>query len=168
MGSILSLDRIVLPKKIAKKIESPELPGDPAIWAILESTSAETGQKYFEGLVQTLARLLNASGAWVTEFHEEERRLKALAFWMDGKWIENYETSIVGIPCEEVIHKADLVHFPERLLELIPHAEDAHALGVVARGVDDHGELRGDPGAVDRERILRPREGRVHRRDIEA
>jgi hypothetical protein len=45
-----------------KKSVTPAPPDDSAVWAILEQTSAETGQKYFEGLVQTLARVLNTCG----------------------------------------------------------------------------------------------------------
>lgn len=73
---------------------------DSALWAILESTSPETGERYFAGLAQTLARVLETCGAWVTEYHEETRRLRALAFWLDGRWVENYEVEITGTPCE--------------------------------------------------------------------
>ena len=138
-----------------KKSVTPAPPDDAAVWAILEQTSAETGQKYFEGLVQTLARLLNTCGAWVTEFYEDEQRLKALAFWMDGRWIENYETPIEGTPCETVIHSADLVHVPERLLELYPHARDAYAGGFVSYlGIplkDSDGRILGHLAVVDRQ-----------------
>src|SRR4051812_28129887 len=89
-------------------------PAEDALWALLESTSAETGGPYFNGLVRTLARVLDTCGAWVTEYLEETRRLRALAFWMDGQWIEGYETDIVGTPCETVIETSDLVHFPDR------------------------------------------------------
>jgi len=137
-----------------KKSATPAPPSDAALWAILEQTSAETGQKYFEGLVQTLARLLNTCGAWVTEFYEEEQRLKALAFWMDGDWIENYETAIEGTPCATVIHTADLVHIQERLLELYPSSKDAHAMGLLSYlGVplkDSAGRILGHLAVVDR------------------
>ncbi|MGB8168223.1 MAG: sigma 54-interacting transcriptional regulator [Chthoniobacteraceae bacterium] len=137
-----------------KKSANPAPSDDAALWAILEQTSAETGQKYLQGLVQTLARLLHTDGAWVTEFLEEERRLKALAFWMDGRWVEAYETNIAGTPCEAVIQKSELVHFPERLLELFPHARDAQALGLVSYlGVplkSTDGRILGHLAVVDR------------------
>jgi PAS domain S-box-containing protein len=138
-----------------KKSATSAPPDDSGVWAILEQTSAETGQKYFEGLVKTLAQLLRTCGAWVTEFDEDERRLKALAFWMDGGWIEDYETAIEGTPCATVIHSADLVHIPERLLELYPNSRDARAGGLVSYlGVplkDNNGRILGHLAVVDRQ-----------------
>jgi hypothetical protein len=64
--------------------DAPSSSGENAVWAILESTTAETGERYFAGLVQRLAQVLGTCGAWVTEYLEESRRLRALAFWMDG------------------------------------------------------------------------------------
>ena len=100
-----------------------------ALWAILEQTSAETGQKYFAGLVQRMARALGTAGAWVTEYFEEKRRLRALSFWMDEGWIEGYEIGIAGTPCEAVIETANLVHFPDRLLELFPGDDELRVGG---------------------------------------
>ena len=91
----------------------------------------------------------------MTEFDEEEQRLKALAFWMDNGWIEDYETPIEGTPCATVVHTADLVHIPERLLELYPHAKDANAGGYVSYlGVplkDSTGRMLGHMAVVDRQ-----------------
>jgi hypothetical protein len=39
---------------------------------------------------------------------------------MDGQWIQNYQTDLAGTPCEHVIDTANLVHFPDKLLELFP------------------------------------------------
>ena len=116
-----------------KKSPAPTLPppDDSALWAILESTAAETGEKYFAGLVQRLAQVLGTCGAWATEYLEESRRLRALAFWMDGKWIEGYEVDIAGTPCEQVVDSANLVHIPDRLLELFESdAERSVSAGV--------------------------------------
>lgn len=130
-------------------------PDDTALWAILEGTTGETGIRYFQGLVQTLGRLLNTAGAWVTEFYHEEQRLRALAFWMDGKWVENWERPIAGTPCETVIHTAELVHVSDRLLELYPEALDAKALNVVSYlGVplkNGAGRIVGHLAVVDRQ-----------------
>jgi PAS domain S-box-containing protein len=137
-----------------KTAATPAPPDDAALWAILESTSAETGERYFAGLAQTLARVLDTCGAWVTEYFEETRRLRALAFWMDGAWVEDYETPIEGTPCEAVIETQNLVHFPSRLLDLFPGAPDVRKhgfvsyLGVPLKSVE--GRILGHMAVVDR------------------
>lgn len=118
-----------MPKKTAS---TPAPPDDAALWAILESTAGETGERYFAGLVTTLSSVLDTCGAWVTEYFEETRRLHALAFWMDGAWIRDYEVDITGTPCERVIDSGNLVHFPDRLIELFPHAPEVRERGVVS------------------------------------
>jgi PAS domain S-box-containing protein len=147
------------------KPSAKSAPNDATLWAVLEHTSAETGKKYFEGLVQTLARLLDTDGAWVTEYHEAERRLKAHAFWLDGQWIENYETDLAGTPCEQVIQSAELVHFPDRLVELFPQAREAQALGLVSYlGVplkDADARIIGHLAVVDRKPMTDQPKARV-------
>jgi hypothetical protein len=61
-----------------------DLDVDASLRTILEGTATETGERFFAALVENLARALNTHGAWVTEYIEEQRRLKALAFWMGG------------------------------------------------------------------------------------
>ena len=91
-----------------------------ALRTILEGTATATGQQFFAALVQNLAKALNTHGAWVTEFFEERRMLRARAFWMDGNWLHDYEFDIAGTPCEEVIRTGRLVHVPENLWVAIP------------------------------------------------
>lgn len=141
-----------------------DLETDVALRAILEGTATETGQRFFEALVQNLAKALGTHGAWVTEYFPEIRRLKALAFWMDGQWVKNYEVDIVGTPCERVIDTAKLVHFPDRILEIFPHDEQMRTVGVVSymgvplQGID--GQILGHMAVIDRRPI--PEEPRVH------
>ena len=89
-----------------------------ALRRILEGTAKETGERFFVALVENLAKALNTHGAGLTEYIQECRRLRALAFWMDGGWIKDYEVDITGSPCEQVIDSVQLVHFPDRLIQL--------------------------------------------------
>lgn len=91
---------------------------DQAIRYILEGTAADVGDRFFYSLVENLARVLNTIGAWVTEFFEKERRLNALAFIFDGKWLNNYSYSILNTACERVIVEKRLLCIPDRLLEM--------------------------------------------------
>jgi PAS domain S-box-containing protein len=97
---------------------------------------------------------METCGAWVTEYLEEKRRLRAMAFWMDGGWIEDYDVDITGTPCEKVIESRTLVHFPDRLLELFPGSADVRANGLVSYlGVplkDVDGRILGHMAVVDR------------------
>jgi PAS domain S-box-containing protein len=136
---------------------------ESALRTILEGTANETGERFFAALVENLARALNTHGAWVTEYIQERRRLRALAFWMDGQWIQDYETDIAGTPCEQVIDSADIVHFPDNLLKLFPDDPDITAinavsyLGMPLKDVD--GKILGHLAVIDRRPI--PEEPKV-------
>ena len=71
-----------------------------ALSRILEGTSGEIGEGFFRALVQVLAAALGTRGAWVTEFDPERRRLRALAFWLGGQWLEDWEAAVDGTPCQ--------------------------------------------------------------------
>ena len=115
-------------------IQDPSLRVDEnaVLRRILEGTATETGSGFFAALVRNLAEALNTHGAWVTEYLPESRRLRALAFWMGDQWLDHYEHDITGTPCEEVIEKARLVHFPDNILALYPEEEDLRSVGAVS------------------------------------
>ncbi len=137
---------------------------DAALRAILEGTATKTGEGFFASLVQNLAKALGTHGAWVTEYFPERRRLHALAFWMDGQWIKDYDVDITGSPCEQVIDTQRLVHFPDRLLELYPNEPDLMAIGAVSyMGVpllNTDGVILGHMAVIDRRPI--PEQPRVY------
>lgn len=141
-----------------------DLETDVALRAILEGTATETGQRFFEALVQNLAKALGTHGAWVTEYFPETRRLRALAFWMEGRWVQDYEIPIAGTPCEEVIDKAQLIHFPDNVLEIYPEEEELKQnkavsyMGMPLLDVD--GRILGHMAVIDRRPI--PAEPHVH------
>jgi PAS domain S-box-containing protein len=110
----------------------PRLDEDTALRTILEGTSTETGEPFFAALVKNLAKALNTHGAWVTEFIEDCQRLRALAFWLDGKWVDDYEYAVVGTPCEVVVAEDRLVHVPDNVVELYPNDPDLKAQGAVS------------------------------------
>jgi PAS domain S-box-containing protein len=125
-----------------------------ALRSILEGTAKETGEGFFVALVENLAKALNTHGAWVTEYLEESRRLRALAFWMGGQWIHDWEMNIDGTPCAAVIDQRCLVHFPDNLLNLYPNNVDVKAIGAVSyMGVpllDLDGKILGHLAVLDK------------------
>jgi len=109
----------------------PVLDEDATLRVLLESTVHETGEAFFKALVRNLAQALGTLGAWVTEYDPAQRRLKALAFHMDGRFIP-WERSVVGTPCAEVVENARLVYLPDRLLELFPDDPELRATNAVS------------------------------------
>jgi PAS domain S-box-containing protein len=103
-----------------------------ALSRILEGTASEIGEGFFRALVQALAGALGTRGAWVTEFDPERRRLRALAFWLGGQWIEDWEQSVDGTPCQVVVENRRLVHYPDRILDLYPNDPQLRGAGAVS------------------------------------
>jgi PAS domain S-box-containing protein len=79
----------------------------------------------FRALVQQLAGALSATAAWVTELLPG-RRVRTLAFSLNGHFLDPFEYAVEGTPCETVISKRCLVHV-------------AHGDGL---GTPDHPEVR--------------------------
>jgi len=106
---------------------------ETALRAVVEGTASETGKEFYRALVHNLARALDTYGAWLTEYLEETERLRALAFWFGGRWVEDYEYDIVGTPCETAIRETRLVHLPGRTFDLYPgQPESFRKSGVVS------------------------------------
>ena len=109
-----------------------DLDVDASLRTILEGTATETGERFFAALVENLARALNTHGAWVTEYIEEQRRLKAMAFWMGGQWIHGWEMVVDGTPCERVVDERCLIHIPDNLLDIYGNDPDVRAVGAAS------------------------------------
>jgi hypothetical protein len=88
------------------------------IRAILEGTAGETGQAFFAALVRNVAAALGVAGAWVTEYLAGPRRLRALAFWFENRFVPDYEYAIAGTTCEPVIDGGRLLHLPDNIVDL--------------------------------------------------
>jgi PAS domain S-box-containing protein len=111
----------------------PEQAADESPWeAVVAGVAAETGEKFFAALVRNLAQALGVAGVWVTEYLPEPNRLRALSFWLDGDYVSEYEYDVGGTPCEPAIVSQDLVHFPDRVVELFPADPDLAPLNAVS------------------------------------
>ena len=113
--------------------QEPSTGVDPAILhAIVQGTAAESGEAFFDQLVRHLSRAVGTKCAWVTEWLPNKRRLRALSFWVDDEDQGDYEYDVGGTPCEPVIGNRELVHVPERLIELFPDDPDLEPLSAVS------------------------------------
>ena len=95
-----------------------------ALRFVVEGTAGETGQGFYAALVEKLAHVLDTCGAWVTEYLEERRHLRALAFWLEGERLDGLEYDIRGTACETAIDETRLVHIPDNLLTLYSGVPD--------------------------------------------
>ncbi|HEY5542088.1 MAG TPA: sigma 54-interacting transcriptional regulator [Candidatus Binatia bacterium] len=119
---------------------------------ILEGTAKETGERFFTALVENVAKALGTYGAWVTIWHGE-KRLRAVAFWLGGRFVEDYEYDLAGTPCEPVFKDCRLVHISDRLVDLYPNDPDLGPMGAVSyMGVpllDLDGQILGHLAVLD-------------------
>ena len=99
---------------------------------LLEGTASETGHEFFHALVRSAALAMDVAGVWVTEYFPERRVLRSVAFWLNGQYVKDYEYPIQGTPCEQVIDRACLVYYPDRIIELFPDDPDLVNLNAVS------------------------------------
>ena len=120
---------------------------------LLEATADKTGPEFFRALVEGLAKALGVSGAWVTDYLADQRLLKARAFWLSGKWIEDFAYSTPGTPCASVVEQCRVLHVPERVIELYPEDPDLARLGAVSYTgmpiTDSDGAVIGNLATID-------------------
>ena len=115
---------------MARESEHPK--EDFLLRTISDGTASETGSEFFRALVKNLSRALGTYGAWVTEFLPEKNRLRALAFWLGDGFVDHYEYSVPGTPCEPAITRKTYLHIPENVVELFPGDPDLPKLGAVS------------------------------------
>jgi formate hydrogenlyase transcriptional activator len=134
-----------------------------ALRLVVEGTVAETGVAFFRALVRNLARALGTTGAWVTEYLPQEQKLRALAMWINGGFVEHYEYAIDGTACQGVVEQRKLIHIPDRVIELFPRDVDLVPLKAVsylgAPLLDTDGSVLGHLSVLDDKPM--PRDGRA-------
>ncbi len=126
---------------------------EAAIRSILEGTATHTGERFFTALVENLARVLNTSAAVVTEYIPEYRQLRALAFWMDGEWLNGYEYNLKGTPAEVVVNESRFCHFADDVQTRFPDDPGLKRIGAVSyMGIpltDATGDVLGHLAIID-------------------
>lgn len=93
-----------------------------ALRAIVEAAAHSSGEEYFQAFVRNLARAVDAHYAFVAEFASPEvhTRARTIAFWARDRIAENFEWTLAGTPCEEVI-RGNLCHHPSGVQQKFPH-----------------------------------------------
>ena len=79
--------------------------------AVAEAVSSVTGEKAFERLVSSVAKILKADFVLIGELAPTEKGLiRTLAFCKDGEITDNFDYNIIGAPCENVVGKEICVY----------------------------------------------------------
>ncbi|MFZ1643566.1 MAG: sigma 54-interacting transcriptional regulator [Candidatus Contendobacter sp.] len=100
-----------------------------ALRAIVEGTATATGTEFFYALVRELAQTLNVRHAFVCELLESKIRVRPLAFWFGGEFIDNNEFDLDGTPCEIVI-RGETVYYTRKVYEMFPRNRQLKELGI--------------------------------------
>jgi len=104
---------------------------DRLLKSIMEGTAGETGEDFFAALVKNLAQTIDVSAAWVTEYVAEYRRLRSLAFWLNGELVPDVDISVEGSPCEVLLEKGQVLWVAEKVSSEFPDDPDLKKLGMI-------------------------------------
>jgi PAS domain-containing protein len=136
---------------------------EDALSIILEGTATVTGEDFFTALVENLSKALNTHSAWITEYIETTRQLRALAFWADGRLLTDFMIDMDGTPCGDVIGNDKFVHHPDNIInyypqdDLLKELKAASYMGVPLR--DTQQKILGHLAVLDTDPL--PREPRT-------
>ena len=102
-----------------------------ALRVIVEGTAHSTGAEFFQTLVRHLAQAVGAHYAFVAEFASPGTRTRArtIAFWSRDGIAENFEWTLAGTPCEDVVH-GNLCHHPSGVRQNFPEDRLVVELGI--------------------------------------
>ncbi|MGE5088114.1 MAG: PAS domain S-box protein [Candidatus Levyibacteriota bacterium] len=121
--------------EVEKQIEiggEPRTRVEQAMRRAALAVSAAEGEALFADLVRSLAEILAVDIAFIAlPSPADARRLRMLAFYVDGRMIEDFEYALAGTPCEQVLGQ-EYRFFPCGLAERFPLDEGFRRLGVDA------------------------------------
>ncbi|MBE2223350.1 MAG: GAF domain-containing protein [Anaerolineae bacterium] len=87
---------------------------------ILEGTASATGEAFFRALVSQLALALDAKYVFLGELStESQEQVRTLAYWREGKLVDNFAYDLLGSPCATVINNK-IQYYPQNTYALFP------------------------------------------------
>jgi formate hydrogenlyase transcriptional activator len=125
-----------------------------ALRAIVDAASYGSGDEYFMAMVRTLARAVDTRWAFIAQFASPETHASArtIAFWAGDHIAENFEWTLEGAPCEDVV-QGKLCHHASGVRQKFPDDPYPRAWGVESfLGVplcDSEGTVIGHLAAFD-------------------
>jgi len=132
-----------------------------SFWDLVTATASVTGQDFFNALVRHLAIALGAAYALASRVVTPTRdRVRALAYWANGRWEPSFEYDVADTTCEHVLLDGDMAYYPERVQEQFPNMtalvamKAASYLGVPL--VNSSRSVIGHLFVMDRKPLLEP------------
>jgi PAS domain S-box-containing protein len=89
------------------------------LMTIADGVCCETGETFFQNLVERLARSLDVQYTFVSEITQGGRCFRSRAFWERGRLGQNFEVPLEGTPCESVLRGED-AFYPRGLQQCFP------------------------------------------------
>jgi len=118
-----------------------------ALRAIVEGTAQATGAEFFRTLIRNLCAATGVGNGFVAEFAGGKSRVRAIALWMAGRFVDGQEWDLADTPCEEVL-SGRLCHYPSGVEQRFPKEAGVESyLGVPLR--DAGGEVLGHLAVFD-------------------
>jgi PAS domain S-box-containing protein len=125
---------------------------DDILRRIFEGTARSTGEEFFRSLVRNLGMAVRTAYAFTAEVNADRKRVRTLAVWGKGRFLDNFEYDLDGTPCEEVI-RGELCHHPRDVQAKFPRDLLLVEMGVESfLGVpllDDEGQVIGHMAVLD-------------------
>jgi PAS domain S-box-containing protein len=102
-----------------------------ALRAIVDAGSHGSGDDYFRVLVRALAQAVDTRWAFIAQFSSVESRARArtIAFWDRDHFAENFEWTLAGTPCEDVV-QGTLCHHASGVQQQFPDDPYPRAWGI--------------------------------------
>ncbi|WNM64130.1 sigma 54-interacting transcriptional regulator [Candidatus Nitrospira neomarina] len=91
---------------------------DQTLHNIVQGVETQTGERFFESLIEQLAKSLGVQYAYVSELTETEGCYQLKAGWSPHGLLSRFPV-LPGGPCESVLNR-NIVHHPENLAALYP------------------------------------------------
>lgn len=94
---------------------------EETLQGIAQNISANTGEAFFQSLVQTLATTLEIDYALIGKLNPgQSDRVTTVAVYCQGQIAENFEYDLLHTPCTDVIH-ASFCCYPQAVQQQFPH-----------------------------------------------
>jgi PAS domain S-box-containing protein len=134
------------PDPLSQAIDKSDL---SVLKAIVEGTVNATGDDFFRALVSNLGIATGIESAFIAEFAESKTRVRSLAFWSNGQFLDNQDWDLEGTPCQEVL-QGGLCHYPSHVWQQFPKEEGVESyLGVPLKTPE--GEILGHLAIFDKQ-----------------
>ena len=96
---------------------------------LVEGTMRSTGEELLRSLVCNLSLVVGAAYCFIAEFAGAETRVRTLAFWGRGQFLDNIEYDLAGTPCEDVL-RGSLCHHPHGVRQKFPQDYPLQEMGI--------------------------------------